>query len=393
MGGNSLALRDESSFSLSNPASLAWLKYSTMETGISFERVIQNTSEAENIFTKGKMNYFALGLPLSSQKALGFNFGLSPISEVGYFLQSGSVEDSANIINTFDGKGGLTALNFGLGYGLTKGLSVGINADFVFGNINDIRDKQYFQNTDYFSYRDEINSSHSGVKWNFGVQYNGQVSKAIGHQFGFTFSPPADLSVSSTRLARTYNPSGNFYIDTLINTQNDELKLTLPVSYGLAYNIGNMGNWMLGVEYQYQGFAAFTDLRGAKDFRNFERYSFGGYYQFEKISDGASTKAKSKGEALRTTRIYYGLSYTKGYLDLYAEPINELGIGFGFGIPVINKVRTTDGLNLKVVSRLNIGFNYRIQGTTENDLLEENIWEFQLGLTLSDKWFNQRKYQ
>jgi len=394
MGGSSRSFRDASSFSLVNPASMSALKYSTMEIGVAYEQIKQITSTEEDRLKNGKLNYFNLGIPILANGGLGFNFGMNPISEVGYFLQTVSQEeDTIDVLHTFEGKGGINAFNFGIGAEVIKGLSVGINADFVFGSITEVRDKQYVNNTDYFNYLDRGEASYRGIKWRFGVQYNSQIKGAVEQTIGATFSPNAKINTTTDRLVTTYNATREraFLIDTILNNLGAQKELDFPTSFGVSYAIGNPSKWMNTLEYSADLYTNFVDLRGASGYADQQKFSFGGYIQAKDIEEIA--RARTFRDLMDITRIYYGVNYTKSYLDVFAEPIDQLGIGFGLGIPVPKKVRTGDGQSIKVVSRLNLGVQYNIRGTTSNDLLEERILEVRLGLTLSDKWFNQRKYQ
>jgi len=393
MGGTSLAFADEGSFSMLNPASLAHLRYTSLEVGAALDLIEQRNSERSISSSSGKLSYFHMGIPLLQYPGLAFNFGISPFSQVGYFQQSNIMEDSTDVLNTFEGRGGINAFNFGVGAKVVKGLSVGVNVDVLFGNIVDIRDKQYVANINLFNYSDRIDANYSGVKWRFGVQYDGRISKSLEHGFGLTFSPSANLNSTVDRTVVSYNNNGvvGFRIDSILSEQGTKYSSELPISYGIAYRIGKPGVWMNTLEYAVDGFGDFTDLRGFSNYRNQEYYGFGGYFQVVNIED--MSRIRKLTDLLGVTRFYYGLNYNRSYLDLYDEPIDELGIGFGLGIPVIKKVRTADGQNLQVTSRLNLGINYKIRGTTNSGLIEERILELKIGMSLSDKWFNQRKYQ
>ena len=62
-------------------------------------------------------------------------------------------------------------------------------------------------------------------------------------------------------------------------------------------------------------------------------------------------------------------------------PIDDFGISFGLGLPLGNRY-----------SSLNMGFEYGQKGTTSNNLLQENYFNFRLSLSLTDiNWFIKRK--
>jgi hypothetical protein len=62
-------------------------------------------------------------------------------------------------------------------------------------------------------------------------------------------------------------------------------------------------------------------------------------------------------------------------------PIDDFGISFGLGLPLDNRY-----------SSVNIGLEYGKKGTTSNNLIQENYFNFRLSLSLTDiNWFIKRK--
>jgi hypothetical protein len=76
-----------------------------------------------------------------------------------------------------------------------------------------------------------------------------------------------------------------------------------------------------------------------------------------------------------------GLHYEKTGLNINNESINEFGISFGLGLPVGS-----------FFSNANLGFEIGKRGTTNSNLIQENFVNFQLSLSLNDRWFRKRKY-
>ncbi|MCB9246748.1 MAG: hypothetical protein H6606_10005 [Flavobacteriales bacterium] len=393
MGNISGTLGDESNFALLNPATTAHLRYTSMMMGVNYELVKQETATESQRFDNGKLNYFALGIPLRDNGGLGFNVGLTPLSEVGYFLQNQQLEDSVDVLNTFEGTGGLNAFNFGLGVRVLPGLAVGVNADFIFGNIVNIRDKQFIDNTNIFNYSDRIDATYTGLKWNLGVQYTSQNKGAVRHRLAATFSPESDLNALSDRLVTSYNSKGNtaFLIDSVLYEPEYEQTLRLPVAFSLGYGIGNWEKWLVSVEYSSKAYSNFRDIRGGLNYRDHKMMSFGGYFQPRTVDE--VNRVRNVSDLFQVVRWYAGVSYTNLYLDQFEEPVNELGIGFGLGLPVIRKYRTPDGQSLKIVSRVNLGVEYKERGTISSGMLREQFTEIRVGVSFSDKWFITRKYQ
>ena len=81
------------------------------------------------------------------------------------------------------------------------------------------------------------------------------------------------------------------------------------------------------------------------------------------------------------TELFTGLDFIlkKPDWSLTIDPTNEFGISFGLGIPA-------GGL----FSNVNTTVEFGKRGTTNEDLVEENFVNFQLSLSLNDRWFIKR---
>jgi hypothetical protein len=82
-------------------------------------------------------------------------------------------------------------------------------------------------------------------------------------------------------------------------------------------------------------------------------------------------------------RITYraGFKYEKTGLIVNSTSINDVGMTFGFGLPITGSLSNT-----------NIGFEFGKKGTTSNNLVQENYFNISIGVSLNDKWFVKSKY-
>ena len=85
-------------------------------------------------------------------------------------------------------------------------------------------------------------------------------------------------------------------------------------------------------------------------------------------------------------------SYQDMYYNFNGTQLNELGISFGLGIPVVKSIRI-DGEKTAIVSRINLSAEYISRGTVSSGLIQEDYINFGIGLNLNDKWFTKRKYR
>ncbi len=61
--------------------------------------------------------------------------------------------------------------------------------------------------------------------------------------------------------------------------------------------------------------------------------------------------------------------------------LNEFGISFGLGLPL-----------RRSLSSINLGIEIGRFGKVSNNLVKETFFKFKLGISMHQKWFEQRKY-
>ena len=81
-------------------------------------------------------------------------------------------------------------------------------------------------------------------------------------------------------------------------------------------------------------------------------------------------------------RVTYRAGFVYKNLGLVVNDteIDDIGMSFGVSLP----------LGLKI-SNFNMGFELGKRGTTENNLVLENYYNFRLSISLNDKWFGKRR--
>ena len=345
-----------------------------------------STSSDESSATS--FDYFALSVPMGK---FGFGFGLLPYTSVGYKLES--FNDSGETLNRFNGKGGVNKVFFGLGYQITDQLSIGVDANYNFGNIQNSTVEFLYDSdgvlTSYQS-RENNRSDLSGLNFNIGLFYKTMISKRLELSSGVTFSPESSLASNNERTFSTITISGTTGQEFVINTLDANLvasglaktDLILPSKLSFGAGIGEPRKWFAGAEYTMLKTSNFSNALYESTTTAYEdasTFSFGGFYipQYNSFSSYFKRLVYRAGMRFETT----GLVFTSADPNANSESIKEFGISFGIGLPVGN------GL-----SNANLGFEIGQRGTTNNNLIQENFINFQLSLSLNDRWFVKRKY-
>ncbi|MFT5511705.1 MAG: hypothetical protein ACI8SE_000098 [Bacteroidia bacterium] len=394
MGGLSGSLRDKGDFSLVNPASLSALTETSLQTGSFIDIIEQKSATKRNTDNHGDFGHFALGLPISIKKNIGFAAGLNRMTSMDYTIPNTTTENGEDVLNIFAGKGSVNRFQTALGIQVAKGLSLGAEASFIFGNTEEIVDKQFIDNRSIFSTRNTKTNYYSGVRYTGGVQYTGQIFKSKQFVLGLFATPKTSITMSRDELVQTYNYQGNFYIDTISNRKDAQFSQDLPLEIGASLSFGNEDVWNLGVEYSAAKWSDITPRSSDNAYFDQESITIGGYWQREKAelkSRNASSTQRVQGY-LNMSRLYYGFNMQNLYTGVVNQQVQQMTFSLGIGLPLM-KPYSLEGTKYVMVSRINIGLEYTIRGNTDPGMIQENIFGIKFGLTLSDKWFIKRKYQ
>ncbi|MGB3606679.1 hypothetical protein [Psychroserpens sp.] len=338
-----------------------------------------NSGEAEVSTTT--FDYLALSLPLGD---FGFGFGLVPYTSVGYDLES--LNDNDLVENRYAGEGGLNRAFIGLGYKITDKLSIGVDVNYNFGNIqNSVIEFNYDEENIPRQYqtRESNRSDLSGLNFNIGLTYKTMITDELELQAGATYSPVSDLSSINERTFATilinFTNGQEFVVNELdadlASRGLEETDLRLPSRFSIGGGIGKPRHWFLGAEFTTQNTSEFSNpIVSIEDanFVNARNVSIGGFY----IPDFKSFSSYWKRSTYRA-----GIHFENTGLEINNQPINEFGISFGVGLPIG-----------QVFSNANLGFEFGRRGTTDENLIQENFFNLSVSLSLNDRWFQKRKY-
>jgi hypothetical protein len=393
MGGISI-YTDSIHVNLRNPASYGGLNLTTLNDE---SRVVKFTVGGSNTAIKLKSNtssdktssstfdYLALSIPMGK---FGFGFGILPFSSVGYKLENKNANE--DIANRFTGEGGVNKVFLGFGYQITKELSAGIDLNYNFGNIQNSAIEFLYDDEGELlqtQSRQQDRSDLSGANINIGLSYKKMLNDKLELVSGLTFSPESKLSSDNQREFATIvvNPltGQEFAINTIDGNPEleanglKETELTLPSRFSFGTGIGQPRKWFFGAEYVTQNTADFSNplldnTNNTTEFENASTFSLGGFY----IPDYNSLTGYFKRVVYRA-----GMRFENSGLKINNESIKEFGISFGVGLPVG-----------RLLSNANIGFEFGKRGTTNKNLVEENFINFQISLSLNDRWFKKTKY-
>lgn len=332
--------------------------------------------------TSANFNYLAVAFPVGK---FGFGFGLLPYTSVGHKLES--LNENGDIQNRFNGQGGLNKVFFSLGCQLAKGLSVGVDFQYNFGNIQNSTIAFQYDNGVPVQYqsRESNRSDLSGLNYNFGLNYKMKLTEKLELTTAVTYMPQSDLMSQNDRafsvIAINASTGQEFEFENIAVDLEaldlDRTALILPSTVSFGAGIGAPRKWFLGAEYSTTQTSRFSNILYDNDTTLYEDgyvFSLGGFFipQYNSYSSFLN-------------RVVYraGIRFEKTGLNINNQSIEEFGISFGLGLPVGDA---------RLLSNANLGFEVGRKGTTQSELIQENFVTLQLSLSLNDRWFQKRKY-
>jgi len=338
-----------------------------------------NTNSASDKTNAATFDYLALSIPMGR---LGMSLGLMPYTSVGYKLISVQQEDVLDY--RYQGEGGVNKAFLGFGYLVSENLKIGIDASYNFGSIqNDVLNFRYDDEGEPLLYHSrEVNRSElSGLNFNLGLSYTPMITEKLQLTSSFTFSPKADITSTNQRNFATVfvSESGQEITVNEISADLEILNLaktvlTLPSKTAVGFGLGEKRKWFLGAEYTFLKTSEFSN-----EIFNFDNTT---YEDASTISVGGFLVPQFNAFSYWKRVVYRaGLRFENSGLKIENESINEFGISFGVGLPVGREF-----------NNINFGVEVGQRGTTNQNLVKENFVNFQISLSLNDRWFRKRKF-
>ena len=370
MGGIGYGLRDKYHTNYLNPASYTAIDSLTFkfEGGVT----LQNTNFDDGTLRQNAKNtsFDYLTMHFRLGKTLAMSLGLLPYSNVGYDVTSIDTDKESTTDYTstnYYGSGGLHQAYVGLGYKIFRGLSVGLNFSYLWGDVSHTLSQGFPYNSSamVFTRIDEV--SVKSYKMDLGVQYTRQLGKKHFATVGAVFSPGHDLNNS----AYINETLGN---ETLGYTQNmcdTAAVYSIPTTIGVGATYTYDDRLTVGLDGTYQRWskARFMDNGDA-------------FADRLKVAAGAEYIPNRQGASfVQRTRYRFGAYWSKPYYKVEGKrAADEYGVTGGFGIPLVGGR-----------SMLNVSAQYvRVSGKTAS-FLNENTLRVNIGVTFNERWFYKYK--
>ena len=383
MGGVAYGLRNGKYLNVQNPASYAAVDSLTMLLDVGVTGQMSNYKEGgKSLNTKtGNFDYAAASFRLI--RHVGLAVGVIPYSNIGYsYTHTGKIGSAVNStessIQQYKGDGGFSQFFLGAGWQVTKNLSVGANLSYLWGKYS----KSIVMSTNDASSNVETRQYGTTVN-SYKIDFGAQWQQPVGDKDLLTIG-------ATVGLGHKLGADGELEIvnSNTVNSKSETTTIIVPNAFAIPYTFGagasliHKNSLTVAADYTLQKWAsidypAFDNTTGAYSLQ-------GGYYKDRhKVAAGVDWQPKPLARKFfQLVHYRMGLSYATPYYKIGTQDgPGELAVSAGFGIPIYNSWNNRSMLNISA----------QWVRSTGCDLIKENMFRINIGLTFNERWFAKWK--
>lgn len=382
MGGIGVAFSDSYHLNYLNPASNANLRLTTYTFGVALNQLTVKNGATSQSDKSISLSYFNLGFPIGDKA--GFIFGIQPNTSIGYSLINSITNTSGDVIEAtrFYGEGGTNRIYGSYGMHIFKNLTLGVEADYIFGKTeNSVTNQRVGV---YLAAKNNETTIVRGGGVKIGMQYKKALqNNKLVMSFGAVVSLQQSLKTTGSEYLYSVllGSGGEESPRDTISSTAIKGNIELPVKTSLGFGLGKPDIWYAGVNYEYQDAfnvqGALLNTSSTYKYGSSNRFSLGGFYlpKINSISSYWDRVTYRAGFRFENTGLLVNGTNTAGNFT----KVKDFGISFGLGLP------------MQDLSNINLGVEYGQKGSTANNLIKENYFNFRLSLSLNAKWFHKRR--
>lgn len=390
MGGIAAGVRTVGGYNninMLNPASYSAIGLTVIDIGAYANINTLSNNSATQTGTAFRLNHIAFAVPVTRGTS-ALSFGLLPYSDLGYNFKQVTKIDTNTVNSVYGGEGGLSKAYFGYGFSLFKHLSLGANVSYIFGDLRQTRsveipnyDGSIYSTASSFNTRIEQSQSIKGLSYDYGLQYQFDLSTTSKIVLGYSGSLKSTLTSSTKYVSTQYlnnasDGTEQIAADTTYIRQGSNTKIALPLiqNFGISYQ--KEGHYLIGADYSRGNWSALTNDGVNMGLNNTESYHIGGQIT-------PNNNAINSYFAVVDYRL--GYQYNKTYVRTSGTDINASVFSVGLGLPIRSQ-------NRSAFYKVNFAAEVGQRGTLANNLIKENFVNIRLSFLLNDKWFTKFKF-
>jgi hypothetical protein len=359
-----------------NPALLVFNTMTVFNAGIMYEQRKVSSDTISEKTKGGNLNYLVLTFPIKRNQ-WSSSLSLSPFSTVKYNLK-GTKSDGTSSYNTFEsGSGGISQLTWSNGVRVSKNVSVGLKANYLFGSNLSVYQSQLQQSSQQYNYYATVEERAYVKDFTFsaGVSFT-KDSLFSRHKYKMAFGATYDFAANVKTKATTL-----LYRTDVVGTKGKRIDedtlggiksgFSLPPGFTAGVSIGT-NRWIVSGEFGYYDWTAFDSFNpdDVRDLNKAIRVAAGG-----EITPDLYGSNYLKRVTYRIGAVFEQLPYKAGNNN-----VTDLGMTLGVSLPA-------------GTSSLDLGVKFGKRGNVSDNLIGENYFRLFFGVTINDRfWFIRRKF-
>lgn len=385
MNGLGLGFREHNQVNYINPASYSSIDSLTFIFDAGLSGQVTNFSENGQKKNANNADFEYAVAAFRASKHLGVSFGIIPFTNIGYnYSISGYLngDKSTTFTNTYNGSGGMHQIYLGAGWEFVKGLSIGANVSYIWGDIdrsvvNSYSDGYINTLSKYYT------ATISSYRIDFGLQYTLPLNKKNSLTLGLTYGLGHKLNSDPSCMVISTNTTTAVANTTSFTVNNG---LEIPTSFGAGLTWNNNNKLKLGADFTYQKWGD-TKFPVYKVINDVPSYSLSDEYYSDRYKltiGGEFCNNETSRNFIDRIRFRAGASYASSYYKVNGQDgPDEISVSVGFGIPIVNAYNNRSILNIS-------GQWVRSEAP---GMLKENTFRINIGITFNERWFMKWKVE
>ncbi len=390
MNGLGIGMRDGKIVNVLNPASYSAVDSLTMIFDVGVSGQMTNFKEGGRSVNAKTANFDYAVIAFRLWPKIGFSLGIIPFSNIGYNYYSAAYNDlnvsttgSSYYNETHDGNGGFSQTFLGLGWEVMKGLSIGANFSYFWGEYTKsttVTNSDTYVNTLTKTYSTSVNS----YKLDFGVQYQTPITKKDVLTVGATVGIGHNIGGQASLAMNNYDNT-----NALSSTTTDSIPdaFELPFTFGVGASVTHNQRLTVGLDYTMQKWGSIDYPMQSSNITPDHKLGYkmhsGLLRDRHKITVGADWVPNPTGRKISGHMHYrLGASYATPYYNVNgAKGPREISVSAGIGIPLVNSWNNRSTLNISA----------QWVNTSADNFIRENSFRLNIGLTFNERWFAKWK--
>lgn len=348
-----------------NPATLTKMRSTLISVTGNYGFLNSANNNSQNQVSSGSFLGFNIGIPFDQTRGWVLSLGFNPQTLMNYRVKVIGNTGFQPYDQYYAGKGGLTRINAGMSYNILRMISVGFEYDFAFGELK----QQNFINFNNSSYtntnvKSEIDFRKSflkgGIIFELGKIFRSFTLKDLN--LGLVFQSGINLNATQDGIFGTALGS-----DTV---RLNDGTVSIPDQFGLGITNTFGNKYLVSADVLYQDWSKYTEFNvTVPELQKSYHAGLG----LEIIP------SPNKPGFFQNLTYRIGGFYEKGKIVISGQDINSFGFRAGVNIP------------LSTFNSLDLGVNYSIKGTNDNNLIKDEFLNFTMGVNFGELWFIRPK--